>query len=191
MFRRLALLTICFALVTGAESAQAGLLYNLLHPFAPRHHPARHHHEAELQGQIVWSGLVMADNAQKPQPVPSELATLEPTLKELFGYNQFEIIGQSRTNLRKGDENWSAASKHFKLHVDAQGPTEGGYVVNLKLVQVDDTQLAPSTQPMQTTPPPAEQVVLETGTQLSKHSPLVIKGPQIGSGQLLLVLVVQ
>ena len=179
MFRRLALLTICFQLVTGIESADAGILQRLLHPFTPSRQHTRHKHVAEQQGEIVWSGLVMADNAEKPQPVPSELATLEGTLKELFGYNQFEIIGQSRTNLRKGDENWSAASKHFKLHVDAQGPSEGGYVVKLQLVQHDDAQ------------PPADQVVLDTDTKLSKSSPLVIKGPQIGSGQLLLVLVVQ
>jgi hypothetical protein len=33
--------------------------------------------------------------------------------------------------------------------------------------------------------------LLETDTKLSKRSPLVIKGPQVGGGQLLLVLVVQ
>ena len=35
------------------------------------------------------------------------------------------------------------------------------------------------------------QVLLETDATLSKSSPLVIKGPQIGAGQLLLLLVVQ
>lgn len=121
----------------------------------------------------------MADNVEKPQAIPTELAQIEPTLKELFGYNQFEVIGQSRTTLKNGQEDWLASSKHFALHVDAQGPSEGGYVVNLKLMQ------------RETTEPPAEQLVLETATKLSKRSPLVIKGPQIGSGQLLLVLVVQ
>ena len=159
MFRRLALFAICFGLVIGPGPADAGLLHRLLRPFLPAHHPAQKKHAAEQPGEIVWSGLVMADNAEKPQPIPSELASLEETLKELFGYNQFEIIAQSKTNLRKGDENWDAASKHFKLHVDAQGPSEGGYVVNLKLVQHDDTE------------PPADQVVLDTDTKLSKPKP--------------------
>jgi hypothetical protein len=35
------------------------------------------------------------------------------------------------------------------------------------------------------------QVLLETDATLSKSSPLVVKGPQIGAGQLLLLLVVQ
>jgi len=35
------------------------------------------------------------------------------------------------------------------------------------------------------------EILLETDATLSQSSPLVIKGPQIGSGQLLLLLVVQ
>jgi hypothetical protein len=33
--------------------------------------------------------------------------------------------------------------------------------------------------------------LLETAAKLSKRSPLIIKGPQVGSGQLLLVLIIQ
>jgi hypothetical protein len=36
-----------------------------------------------------------------------------------------------------------------------------------------------------------KELLLETETKLSKRSPLVIKGPQVGGGQLLLILVVQ
>ena len=124
--------------------------------------------------EMVWSGLVMAENVEKPEAPPSELTKLEPTLKELFGYNQFQLIGQSRKALKTGDEDWLASSKYFRLHVDAQGGTEaeGGYVLNLKLFQQD-------------------QMLLEWNTKLSKRSPLVIKGPQVGGGQLLLVLLMQ
>src|SRR6059058_2229240 len=62
--------------------------------------------------------------------------------------------------------------KFFGLHVDARGESEAGYVLNLKLYK-------------------EKELLLETDAKLSKRSPLVIKGPQIGSGQLLLVLVVQ
>jgi hypothetical protein len=119
----------------------------------------------------VWSGLVMADNSDKPHAIPAQLGRLEKTLVELFGYNQFEVIGESNKTLKTGDEDWLAKSKYFSLHVDARGVTESGYELNLKLFQ--DTQL-----------------LLETATKLSKASPLVIKGPQVGSGQLLLVLIV-
>jgi hypothetical protein len=120
----------------------------------------------------VWSGLVIAENVARPAPIPPELVRIEQTLKELFGYNQFQVIGQSTKTLKTGEEDWLASSKYFGLHVDARGETPAGYLVDLKLYKEDD-------------------LLLETETKLSKRSPLVIKGPQVGSGQLLLVLVVQ
>lgn len=181
MLRRLVLLTACIACMTGVSPSDGrGLIEDLLHPFLPTHKKSSAKAAASSHvGEVVWSGLVMASNVVKPEPIPAELASIEPTLKELFGYNQFEVIGQSRETLNDGQENWLASSKHFALHIDAQGPNEGGYVLNLKLMQ------------RETTEPPSEQLILETATKLSKRSPLVIKGPQIGSGQLLLVLVVQ
>ena len=126
-----------------------------------------------LQGaDTVWSGLVIAENVAQPQPIPQELTRIEGSLKKFFGYNQFQVIGQSQKTLKTGQEDWLATSKFFGLHVDARGETEAGYVLNLKLYK-------------------EKELLLETDTKLSKRSPLVIKGPQVGGGQLLLVLVVQ
>jgi hypothetical protein len=127
---------------------------------------------ASQAAETVWSGLVIAENVMQPQPVPSELNRIEGLLKKFFGYNQFQVIGQSQKILKTGQEDWLATSKFFGLHVDARGETRGGYVLNLKLYK-------------------EKELLLETDTKLSKHSPLVIKGPQVGGGQLLLVLVVQ
>jgi hypothetical protein len=123
-------------------------------------------------GKKVWSGLVVATNAPKPRPAPAELNRLDGTLRRTFGYNQFEVIGQSRRALQNGEANWLAVSKHFSLHVDPRGVSSEGYRVKLQLFQ-------------------DRQILLETDATLSRSSPLVIKGPQIGSGQLLLLLVVQ
>jgi len=120
----------------------------------------------------VWSGLVVATNVAKPEPPPAELHRLDRTLRETFGYNQFELIGQARKKLVNGNEDWMASSKHFALRVDAQGESTEGYRLNLQLFQ-DKTLL------------------VETEAKLTKSSPLVIKGPQIGAGQLLLLLVIQ
>jgi hypothetical protein len=120
---------------------------------------------------LVWSGLIIAQNQPEPKPVPNELASLEETLKELFGYNQFEVIGQSRKTLTTGQEDWLATSKYFALRVDARGADEAGYDLNLQLYQ-------------------EKNLLLETTTKLSQSSPLIIKGPQVGGGQLLLVLLI-
>jgi hypothetical protein len=126
-----------------------------------------------LQGaETVWSGLVIAENVAEPQPVPPELTRIEGALRKFFGYNQFQVIGQSQKTLKTGQEDWLATSKFFGLHVDAQGESAAGYVLNLKLYK-------------------EKELLLETDAKLSKRSPLVIKGPQVGSGQLLLVLVIQ
>lgn len=122
--------------------------------------------------QVVWSGLVIAENVGQPSAIPPELSGIEQTLKELFGYNQFEIIGQARKTLKTGEEDWLAASKYFSLQVDAQGENKSGYAVNLKLYK-------------------EKELLLETTTNLSKQSPLVIKGPLVGNGQLLLVMVAE
>src|SRR6266404_6744569 len=122
--------------------------------------------------ETVWSGLVMAENVPQQQPIPPELIRIEGLLKRFFGYNQFQVIGHSQKVLKTGQEDWLATSKFFGLHVDARGERQGGYVLNLKLYK-------------------EKELLLETEAKLSKRSPLVIKGPQVGGGQLLLVLVVQ
>jgi hypothetical protein len=127
---------------------------------------------ASQAAETVWSGLVIAENVTEPQPIPPELNRIEGSLKKFFGYNEFKVIGQSQKILKTGQEDWLATSKFFALHVDARGETPGGYVLNLKLYK-------------------EKELLLETETKLSKRSPLVIKGPQVGGGQLLLVLVVQ
>jgi hypothetical protein len=178
MQRRIMLFTAFLALWMSAPASYGdSFLDRILNPLTP--HKKLVKAGASHASETVWSGLVIAENADKPQPVPFELARFEQTLKDLFGYNQFQVIGESRKALKTGQEDWLASSKHFALHVDAQGPSEGGYVVNLKLLQRDDAEPQPS------------KPILETDTRLSKRSPLVIKGPQIGGGQLLLVLVVQ
>ena len=127
---------------------------------------------ASQTAETVWSGLVIAENVTAPQPIPQELTRIEGLLKRFFGYNEFQVIGQSQKTLKTGQEDWLATSKFFGLHVDARGETQGGYVLNLKLYK-------------------EKELLLETEAKLSKRSPLVIKGPQVGGGQLLLVLVVQ
>ena len=128
--------------------------------------------ETSQAAEKVWSGLVMAENVTEPQPIPPELTRIEGLLKRFFGYNEFQVIGQSQKTLKTGQEDWLATSKFFGLHVDARGETQGGYVLNLKLYK-------------------EKELLLETEAKLSKRSPLVIKGPQVGGGQLLLVLIVQ
>jgi hypothetical protein len=123
--------------------------------------------------ETVWSGLVIANNVAKPEAPSADLKYLEETLKDWFGYNQYKVIGQSRKTLVTGSEDWLAQSKYFSLHIDSkEGNDKTGYRVNLKLFQESN-------------------LLLEVEAKLSKGRPIILKGPQVGDGQLLLVLVVQ
>src|SRR6478672_2255547 len=128
----------------------------------------------EVRGaETVWSGLVMANNVAKPEAPSPDLKYLEETLKDWFGYNQYQVIGQSRKVLVTGSEDWLAQSKYFSLHIDSkEGNDKTGYRVNLKLFQESN-------------------LLLEWDAKLSKGRPIIVKGPQVGDGQLLLLLVVQ
>jgi hypothetical protein len=146
MYRLFVVFGVVVALILGAPAAQAA--------------------------ENVWSGLVIANNVPQPEPTPRELSRIQGTLKALFGYNQFKLIGQSNKKLDKGYADWTAASKYFALHVDSKGTRDSGYLLYLQLFQ-------------------EKKLLLETEAKLSKESPLVIKGPQVGDGQLLLLLVIQ
>jgi hypothetical protein len=122
--------------------------------------------------ESVWSGLVIANNVAEPEPIPQEVKPIEQSLKDLFGYNQFKVIGKSQKTLKTGEEDWMASSKYFSLHVDSKGATAAGYLLGLQLFQ-------------------EKKMLLETEAKLSKRSPLIIRGPQVGDGQLLLLLIVQ
>lgn len=127
---------------------------------------------ANASAETVWSALVMANNRAEPTPIPAELNKLQGTLKRFFNYNQYQVIGQSRQQLVTGEEDWQASSKFFSLHIQAQPPSKSPYRLNLQLFQ-------------------QEKLLIETEAKLSKRSPLVIRGPQVGDGQLVLLLVVE
>src|SRR5207247_5944892 len=70
---------------------------------------------ASRAAEAVWSGLVIAENVAQPEPIPPELTRIERPLKQLFGYNQFQVIGQSSKTLKTGEEDWLAARKTFNF----------------------------------------------------------------------------
>src|SRR6516162_8927869 len=100
------LFAVCFVLATGTTFLQAA--------------------------HMVWSGLVIAENVPQPAPIPPELNKLEQTLKGLFGYNQFEVIGQSNNMLMPLREALLANYTYCRLHLHARGENSSVYTFNLK-----------------------------------------------------------
>src|SRR5437867_11589960 len=81
--------------------------------------------------ETAWSGPVIAENVAQPQRIPPDLTRIEGCLTRFFGYNQFQVIGQSQKTLKTGQEDWLATSKFFGLHVDVRGRSGAAYVLDL------------------------------------------------------------
>ncbi len=124
----------------------------------------------------LWIGLVIADNSTKEGTVrvgnrwPAALTGREKQLQKIFGYRHFQLVGQAQGLIKTGEEDWLVPSNQFYLKVDAKRPIPEGYLINLQLWQ-------------------GTKQLVETDVKLSRTTPLYIRGPQVGEGQLIIALV--
>jgi hypothetical protein len=124
----------------------------------------------------IWSGVVIATNVASPKPPPPELREFAGRLKRVFGYNQFELFGSASKPIGNRTENWLVPSQNFWLSVHARRAmakeARGGYLLNLELFQ-------------------DRRPLVDTEAKLAPGSPLFIRGPMYGNGQVIIVLQVQ
>jgi hypothetical protein len=120
----------------------------------------------------VWSGLVLATSEDHPKDAPPELRRFLNKLEGVFGYNQFELIGQHTEKMDDLTERWLIPSKEFYLRVATKVSTEKTYVLRLELFQ-------------------GQRPLATFETRLAPQSPLFIRGPMCGGGQLIIVLLVK
>ncbi len=124
----------------------------------------------------IWSGLVFASNVPDPKEAPTELREFAQRLKRVFGYNQFQLAGSAANAIDADGESWLVPSKNFWLSVKARRATSkearGGYLLNLQLFH-------------------DQRPLVDTEAKLAPGSPLFIRGPECGKGQLIVVLQVQ
>ncbi len=124
----------------------------------------------------IWSALVVATNSANPKPAPLELREFEKRMNRVFGYNQFELVGSNTQEIGEQGENWLVPSKSFWLGLKARRAlskeAQGGYLLSLQLFQ-------------------DKRPLVDSEVKLAPGSPLFIRGPQYGKGQLIIVLQVQ
>jgi hypothetical protein len=119
------------------------------------------------QPSRIWSGLVLATNPAHPSQVPEGLRKYAEKLKNIFGYNQFELVGESSEKMDDPGERWLIPSKDFCLSVKQRSQPGGNYEIalfqNRRRLAAFETHLNP-------------------------RSPLFIRGPLYAGGQLVIVL---
>ena len=119
--------------------------------------------------ETVWSGLVLATKAEHPKEPPVEIVKFKTKLESIFGYNQFELIGQHTEVMNDPNEQWLIPSKDFCLRVMSMTKGKDGYSFKLRLFE-------------------QKKMLADFETKLEPQSPLFIRGPLYGGGQLIIIL---
>lgn len=122
-------------------------------------------------GDVLYGALVLATRSDHPQPAPDALKTEAADMQKIFGYNQFQLLGEKKKSVPTGQEDWLVASRQFILNVDTQRKIVGGYALALKLLEED-------------------RVLIGADVKLRREHPLYIRGPFVGDGQILILLTV-
>ena len=124
----------------------------------------------------IWTAVILATNAASPKEAPTELRDSLPKLKRVFGYNQFEIIGSASDKIADASELKLAPTKSFWIQAKARRATSkearGGYLLSLQLFQ-------------------EQRQLVDTETRLAPGSPLFIRGPEYGKGQIVFALMIE
>lgn len=120
----------------------------------------------------VWSGIVFASNAAAASsPVP-EIARLHGKLKDIFGYNQFDLLSHHLEKMDEPVERWMLPTKKFSIRVTSAKKADPGYLLHLQVYQ-------------------GKELRAETEARLGMESPVFIRGPLCGKGQLIVILTVR
>ncbi len=158
---------VCAVLRLGAAAASGGEADAALAEIAAQQQQALRHPAAD----DLWGGLILATNEATPAELPPELHGQERRLGA-FGYNQFRLLGQNHKMVPTGTEDWLVPGRSFSLKVDTKYPLPaGGYALGLQLFQ-------------------QKKMLVEADVNLQRGCPLFIRGPMVGRGQLIIMLMV-
>ena len=126
---------------------------------------------ARGQGDTLFGALILATTSDHPAPAPEELRGQIENLKTVFGYNEFRLLGQKSKTVPTGTEDWLVPSRQFFLRVDTKNPLPNGYALGLILLREN-------------------RVLVQADVKLCRDQALFIRGPLVGQGQLIILLMV-
>lgn len=120
----------------------------------------------------VWTALVLATNETPAKETPESLEPFADSLREVFGYNSFYVLGEKSKRLCKDTDEWIVPSSDFFLHLVCREQDTASYIVEIDLYA-------------------KKKWVVNSTVRLARGAPLFIRGPLWGSGQLIYILEVR
>ncbi len=119
---------------------------------------------------LVWNALLMATNERKPRRAPAELRRLEDRMRRVFGYNQFAVVEEAENHVSKEGERWFVPTEQMYLGMKLLGnPIGDRQAVNVKIWR-------------------KKQLLVDADATIRPGSPLFVRGPLKGRGQLIFVI---
>lgn len=119
---------------------------------------------------FVWTALLLATNEETPKKTPGELRPLEDRMRRVFGYNQFRIVDEAENIVSRQGLRWFVPGESLYLGLKLRGdPQQGQQGVNFEIWR-------------------RRQLLVEADAIVRPGSPLFIRGPQKGNGQLIFVI---
>jgi hypothetical protein len=120
----------------------------------------------------IWSGIVLGTNTPPPREPSPDIVRLHGRLKGVFGYNHYRLIREHTELIDTPVEHWLLPGKLFSLQITSARKIDLGYRIHLKIFQ-------------------EKKMLAETEANLGLRSPVFIRGPLFGHGQLIFVLSVR
>ena len=127
---------------------------------------------AKADGDRIWSALLLATKEDPPSPVPKALEKFAPSIRKIFGYNSFYLLGEKKRDLISGGEEWLVPSKEFFFKVQCLSQEETSYLLRIELYR-------------------DKNLLVTTEAKLARDAPLFIRGPAWGKGHLIFLLEVR
>lgn len=127
---------------------------------------------AQAKDNKLWGAVLLATNDTAPKVLPVELKPFQTRLENVFGYDAFQLLGKSSHEISDDTEQWLIPGKTFSVRSVVQPTNDSNFRVELQLYQ-------------------GKKEIVQTVAKLGPRSPLFIRGPLYGNGQLIIVIMVR
>lgn len=120
----------------------------------------------------LWGAVLLGTNGNPPKALPTELKPYQKRLEGVFGYSTFHVLGKSSHQIDSNKEQWLIPGKTFSVRSVVQSTSDANFKVDLQLFQ-------------------GKKELVQTIAKLGPRSPLFIRGPLYGKGQLIIAIMVR
>lgn len=128
---------------------------------------------ANAHQEKVWTGILFANSEPGAKTnLPKKIAPFIGRMQKIFGYRSFKLIGQHTELMNDYREHWLIPTKQFFFSVTSVKRAKYGYHLQFELYH-------------------KKKLIVKAEVRLARKSPLLIRGPLCGKGQIIIVLLVE